>query len=200
MNEILFDIGSITGSLSVERRISYIDGITSMLIWALVPLVFSYLSAKSMKVRRLLDGTPTILIQNGKIIEKNLKRAKLTINDLLEELRVKDAFNIADVEFALLETNGKVSVLKKSSNQTAVNSDSKTTANIQGLYANVIIDGKIMKNNLKLLEKNESWLLNELKKNNIFSVENVLLACCDTSGFLHIDRKNNDPQVFSVLQ
>jgi uncharacterized membrane protein YcaP (DUF421 family) len=109
-------IGSIAGSLSVERKISFIDGITSMLIWALVPLLFSYLSAKSMKARRLLDGTPTILIQNGKIIEKNLKKVKLTVNDLLEELRVKDAFNIADVEFALLETNGKVSVLKKSQN------------------------------------------------------------------------------------
>lgn len=193
-------IGSIAGSLSVERRISYIDGITSMLIWALVPLVFSYLSAKSMRARKLLDGTPTILIQNGKIVEKNLKKVKLTINDLLEELRVKDAFNIADVEFALLETNGKVSVLKKSPNQPTANSGSKASAKAQGLYANVIIDGKIMKENLSLLDKNESWLLSELKKSNILTPESVLLACCDTSGVLHIDRKNNDPQVFNVLQ
>ena len=193
-------IGSIAASLSVDQRISFIDGITSMMIWTLVPLVFSYLSAKSIKTRRLLDGTPTILIQNGKIIEKNLTKTKLTINDLLEELRVKDVFNIADVEFALLETNGKISVLKKSSNQTTANSDLKAPVDHQGLCANVIIDGKIMKNNLKLLEINEIWLLNELKKNNILSVKNVLLACYDTSGFLHIDIKNNDPQVFNVLQ
>ena len=126
-------IGSIAASLSVDQRISFIDDITSMIIWTLVPLVFSYLSAKSIKTRRLLDGTPTILIQNGKIIEKNLTKTKLTINDLLEELRVKDVFNIADVKFALLETNGKISVLKKSSNQTVANSNLKTPVHHQGL-------------------------------------------------------------------
>lgn len=106
-------IGSIAAMLSLNRSISYVDGISSMMIWAAFPLVLSFIPSGSMRGRRLLDGTPTILIQDGKIIEKNLAKAKFTINDLLEELRIKDAFNIADVEFSLLETSGKVSVSKK---------------------------------------------------------------------------------------
>jgi uncharacterized membrane protein YcaP (DUF421 family) len=171
-----------------------------MIIWALFPLVFSFLAIHSMWARRLLDGTPTILIQNGKIIEKNLLKAKLTINDLLEELRGKDVFSIADVEFALLETNGKISVLKKPSKQTVTNADLKIPADNQGLCANVIIDGKIMLSNLKLLGKDESWLLKELKKSKISAVEDVLLACCDAEGSLHIDMKNQDPPVLNILQ
>lgn len=193
-------IGSIAGALSVEKNISWIDGITSMVIWSLFPLGFSFWAAHSMWARRLLDGTPTILIQNGKIVEKNLVKAKLTINDLLEELRIKDVFNIADVEFALLETNGRISVFKKQSKQPVTNSDLKIPVDYQGLCANIIIDGKIMRNNLSLINKDEQWLLKELKKINVVSVEEVLLACYDASGSLHIDRKNQDPSILNVLQ
>jgi uncharacterized membrane protein YcaP (DUF421 family) len=193
-------IGSIAAMLSLDRSISYVDGISSMIIWAAFPLVLSLIASRSMRGRRLLDGTPTILIQDGKIIEKNLSKAKFTINDLLEELRIKDAFNIADVEFALLETSGKVSVLKKSPNQPVTKSDLEIPSNYQGLCANVIIDGKIMTQNLSFLKINETWLLNEIEKNNIHTVKDVLLASYDTNGVLHIDMKSHDPQAFDVLQ
>lgn len=181
-------IGSIAASISIDRRIVFSEGIISMVTWGIIPLLLSFISVHSIWGRRLLDGTPTILIQHGKIIEKNLRKAKLTINDLLEELRIKDVFNIADVEFALFETNGKISVLKQS--------DSKA----QGLCANIIIDGKIMKNNLELINKNELWLMNELKKQSVFNVEEVLLACYDMNGCLNIDLKNQDPPIMNVLQ
>lgn len=193
-------IGSVAAMLSLDRSISYAEGITSMVVWAAFPILFSFISAKSMRGRKLLDGTPTILIQNGKIIEKNLAKAKFTINDLLEELRIKDAFNIADVEFALLETSGKISVLKKSPKQSGGNSDLEAPINNQSLCANVIIDGKIMVKSLSLLKINETWLMNELEKNNIHTVKDVLLASYDTNGILHIDMKGHDPQVFNVLQ
>ncbi|MBE6830143.1 MAG: DUF421 domain-containing protein [Ruminococcaceae bacterium] len=193
-------IGSISGALSVEPGITFAEGFTGMIIWGAFPLILYFFSAKSMRARGLLDGKPSILIQNGKIIEKNLRKTKLTLNDLLEELRVKDIFNIEDVEFALLETNGKVSVLKKPEKQTVTNSDLKIKAEYQGLCANVILDGSIMKKNLELLGKSETWLLRELEKQNVRDSEDVLLASCDQNGSLHVDLKNQDPPLFSVLQ
>ncbi len=191
-------IGSIAAELSVQN-VLLSEGIVSMIIWASFPLIFSYVAAKSMRVRRLLDGTPTILIQNGKIIEKNLHKAKFTINDLLEELRIQGAFNIDDVEFALLETSGKMSVLKKSKKQTVTISDLNLKENYQGLCANLIIDGKLMQQNIALLNKSEEWLTNELKKRNISSVADVLLACIDSNGDFHIDLKNQDPTIYNFL-
>lgn len=193
-------IGSIAAAMSVDKRISIRDGITSMIIWALFPIVFSFISIHSMNARRLLDGTPTILIQNGKIIEKNLRKSKFTVNDLLEELRMKDAFDILDVEFAILETSGKLSVLKKAAKQPLTPTDMNLQLPNQSICANVIIDGKLMIENVKKLNKDELWLKNELIKNNVHSEKDVLLASCDTNGVLHIDRKNADPDDFNIFQ
>lgn len=192
-------IGSVAAELSVEKGVSIPEGIVSMIIWAAFPLILSFIAAKSMRARRLLDGTPTILIQNGKIIEKNLQKVKFTVNDLLEELRIQGAFNIADVEFALLETGGKMSVLKKAKYQTATVSDLNLKETYQGLCANLIIDGKLMHQNIALLDKGEEWVISELKKRNISSVADVLLACVDSNGEFHIDLKNQNPIVYNVL-
>lgn len=185
-------IGSIAAAMSVERNIFVADGIVSMVVWALFPITFSFISLHSMGLRRLLDGTPTVLVQGGKIIEKNLCKTKFTVNDLLEELRMKDVFNIADVDTVILETSGKLSVLKKPSPPT----------DAQGgvICANVIIDGKWMLENMKQIHVDEQWLAEELRKNNICSVSDVLLATCDVNCVLHIDRKNADPDDIAVFQ
>jgi uncharacterized membrane protein YcaP (DUF421 family) len=110
-------IGSISGGLAVDPSVNYIKGITGLIIYALFPIILSLLSLKNYKFRKLLDGKPTILVNKGQIVEENLKKTKLTINDVLEECRLKNAFDIADVEFAILETSGKVSIELKSANQ-----------------------------------------------------------------------------------
>ncbi len=158
-------IGSIAAAMSVDKRISVINGIASMIIWALFPIVFSFISIHSMTARRLLDGTPTVLIQNGKIIETNLKKSKFTLNDLLEELRLKDVFNIKDVDYAILETSGKLSVSKKT-----------LPTQKQSVCINFIIDGNLMGKNMKKMNVDEIWLNAELRKNNIFSVRDVVAA------------------------
>lgn len=193
-------IGSIAGALSVEKDISFLDGITSMVIWTAFPIAFFQITSHTMKGKQLYEGSPSILIQNGKIIEKNLKKTKISVNDLLEELREKDVFNIEDVEFALFETNGKVSVLKKSSKQNPASSEPNIQNGKSGLTANVIIDGKVLKKNLQLLNLDENWLKDELRKKQINSPQDVLLACVDSEGSLYIDRKNQDPEPFDVLQ
>ena len=193
-------IGSVAGALSVEQHVSIQDGITSMIVWALFPIAFSFISMHSITARRLLDGTPKILIQSGKIIEKNLKSVNFTVNDLLEELRVKNVFNIADVEFAVLETDGELSVLKKAFKQPLTPADMNFPSAEQGIVANVIIDGKLMKENMAQWNIDERWLLLELKKNHISSAQDVLLACCDMKKVLHIDKKNADPDDLNIFQ
>lgn len=191
-------IGNIAAAVSIDPQISFQNGIISMIIWALFPFLFYYISKKSFFGRRLLDGIPTILVQNGKIIEKNLNVVKFTVNDLLEELRLKDIFNLEDVEYAILETNGKVSVLKKSDKQTVTASQMNISTEYQGINAIIILDGHFMEANLSLSNLDKAWVYYELKKHNINSEKDVLIATY-VNGTLHIDRKNSDPKVLSVL-
>ncbi len=193
-------IGSIAGQFAISNTIPYLNGIVSLTIWAMVPILISYVSLKSLGARKILDGASTILVQNGKIIEDNIRKTKLNMNDIFEELRVKGAFNVADVEFAILETNGKVSVQLKSQKQPVTPSDLSIPTQYKGLSANLILDGEIRYENLKLVELDETWLMNELKKAKVTSPSEVLLASLDTMGQLHIDKKNSDPVPLNVFE
>ena len=186
-------IGSIAAALSVDKTITYSHGIISLLIWGLIPLA-------DIRARRRLDGVPTLLVQNGKILEDNLKKEKYHVNDLLEELRLKGVFNIADLNFAILETSGQISVQLKPEKQPVTVSDLNLSATRQGLCANLIIDGKILYQHLKLVNRDEIWLREELKKQNIEDVGQVLLASMDGSGNLYIDVKDDQVKEFNVLK
>ena len=137
-----------------------------------------------------MDGIPIILIKNGRFIEGALKKAKLTVNDLLEECRQKDVFDIAEIEFAILETTGKLSILLKSANQPLTLKDMNIDATYKGLCASVVIDGKIIENHLQMINLDRNWLLSELAKNGIDNHEDVLFAYVDNSGNLVVHPKN----------
>jgi uncharacterized membrane protein YcaP (DUF421 family) len=186
-------IGSVAASMSVENNINYHDGLTALFTWGLFAYLVAYLSVKSIWARRFFDSTPTILIQNGEILEKNMRKEKININDFLEELRIKNVFDVSDIEFAILETNGEVSVQLKSQKRPLTPEDMNIPTSYEGLTANLIIDGKIMKSNLKLVNLDEIWLTNELSKRKIYSVKEVVLASLNTKGQLYIvirDRKS----------
>lgn len=188
-------IGSIAEEIATDDISEIHIPIISIIIFALFPIILSHISMKSYYARKLLDGVPTILVQNGKIIEKNIRKAKLTVNDLLELLRGKDAFNIADVEFAILETNGKLSVQLKASKVAVTLDDLNIITNFKGVSTNIIVDGDIITSNLDFLNKDKKWLNDELKKQNVASYKDVLLASIDNNNVIHIDRKNSDPIV-----
>lgn len=183
-------IGSIAAAFSVDKRITYSEGIISLIIWAMLSIFIAYLSLKNLKARKLLEGELTILIENGRIIEENLRKERFNINDLVEELRMKGVFNISDVEFALLETSGRVSIKLKSQKLPVTPSDIGIPTNYQGLSTNLIIDGEIIKNNLMYVKLDETWLTNELGKRGINSAKEVLLASLDTEGNLYVSLKN----------
>jgi uncharacterized membrane protein YcaP (DUF421 family) len=192
-------IGSIAATFAVDDSIGYIKGITGMIIYALFPIFLSYVSLKSYLGRKILDGIPIILIQNGKILENGLKKTKMNINDLLEECRLKNVFNIADIEFAILETCGKLSIQLKSSNQPLTPKDMNIQTQYKGLCVNLIIDGKILDDHLGIINKDIKWLNTELQRQGIKSSSDVLLAYLDSSDVLNTYLKNNDTTVSPIL-
>ena len=153
-------------------------------------IVLSYVSFKSFKGRKILDGTPVILIKNGKILNANLKKTKLTVNDLLEECRQKNVFDISMIEFAILEASGRLSVLNKSQNRNLTPRDMQISTGYEGLCVNVVIDGVVIRDSLAAIGLDMEWLKAELFNLGISHYGDVLLAYVDSVGGLHVHRKN----------
>lgn len=192
-------IGSIAAQSAVDPAIHYTEGIVGSIIFTLFSIVLSIISTKSYKGRKMLDGTPTVLIENGKIIENGLKKTKLNVNDLLEECRLKNAFDIAEIEFAILETSGKLSVLLKSANQPLTPKDMNIASSYKGLCVNVIIDGKIIDSQLQMIKRDNNWLNKELTKQNIKNCSDILLGYVDNTGVLNLHLKNVDSTITPIL-
>lgn len=190
-------IGSIAASFAIDPFVNYVKGLTAMLIYSAFLLIFSYISLKSYKARKFLDGVPLVLIQNGVVIEENLKKSKLTVNDFLEECRLKNAFNISDIEFAIFETSGKLSVQMKSSKLSA--KDMNIPVADKGLCVNVIIDGQISLKSLQSAGKSQQWLTDELKNQNIFNPKDVLLAYVDIGGKLYVHMKKPPIHIIKMM-
>ena len=182
-------IGSIAAEYAVVRSIQLVEGFTALVVFTLFSITLSHIGMKSYKGRKILDGTPAILVENGKIIEDNLRKVKLNINDLLEECRQKNIFDIDEVEFAVLETSGRLSVQAKSQNRPLTPKDMQIPTAYEGMCANVVIDGKVIEEHLRAINLDTSWLHKELSNQNIVNYTDVLLAYVDTAGVLHTHMK-----------
>lgn len=193
-------IGNFAAEMTTDLEIPYINGVLSVLIFGLVAYFVSYFTMKSIKLRRFFMGTPTMIIQNGKILIDNMRKVKLDINDLLEECRTDGYFDISEIEFALMEANGHISILPKGENLPVTIKDMNLKAQKQGLCANLIIDGKIMDENLKNVRKDEDWLKKELKVKGYKELDNILLATLDINEKLVIYEKNPGLEPFDVLE
>lgn len=196
---VSISIGSIAAAFAVDDSIGYIKGLTGMVVYSIFPILLSFVSLKSYFGRKVLDGIPTILIQNGKIVENGLKKAEMNINDLLEECRLKNVFDIAAIEFAIMETSGKLSIQLKSSNQPLTPKDMNILTRYKGLCINLIVDGEILEDHLKTIGKDINWLNTELHSKGIKSSADVLLAYMDSSDVLNTYLKNSDPPVTPIL-
>ncbi|MDD4335664.1 MAG: DUF421 domain-containing protein [Desulfotomaculaceae bacterium] len=167
-----------------NTEVPLLFGLFPIFTLIVVQVAMSYLSLKSERARGIICGTPSVLIENGKIIEKELVRLRYNINDLLEQLRVKNIPNIADVEFAILETGGQLSVIPKSQKRPVVPEDLNLPTKYEGLPVTLIIDGLVFRKNLDKLNLNEEWLRSELHKFGVKSVKEILFAHLDTEGKL----------------
>ncbi|HBC92301.1 MAG TPA: hypothetical protein DCZ10_05195 [Pelotomaculum sp.] len=169
--------------------IPLLSGLLPILTLLVAEVTLSYISLKNVKARGVICGTPVVLIEGGKIIEKELQRARFNINDLLEELRSKNFPNISDVEFAILETSGHLSVIPKSQKRPLVPQDLNLPTQYEGLPLTLVIDGQIMDKNLQKARLDSVWLKSELEKFGINSFKDVLFASLDTEGKLFYQAK-----------
>ena len=193
-------IGNFAAEMTINVESQYANGLTAILVFGLIAYLVSYLTMKSIVLRRFFIGTPTILIQNSKIVEKNLKKVKFDINDLLETCRVNGYFDLSQIEYALMEANGEVSILLKGEYNPVTIKDMKLRASKQELVANIIIDSKIMHNNLKNMKKDNAWLEQELKIKGYKTLDNILLATLDNNDKLVVYERNNHDKVHNVLE
>lgn len=193
-------IGNFAAEMTTDLEIPYINGLISVFIFGLVAYLVSVLTMKSIKLRRFFMGTPTMIIQNGKILIDNMRKVKLDINDLLEQCRVNGYFDIGEIEYALMEANGNLSILPKGENQPVTIKDMNLKVKKQGLVANLVIDGKVMPNNIKNIKKDENWLRKELKVKGYEDLENIILVTFDINEKLVIYEKNSGLEPFNVLE
>lgn len=171
-------IGSIAAEMATALEDDYLKPLTAMIVYALFSTLVSYLTCKSIKFRRLMEGNTILLFQNGKIFYKNLLKAKIDVDEFLSMCRVQGYFDLEDVFTIFLEPNGKLSILPKVDNRPVNTKDLNLSPNQNYPLANVIIDGKIMERNLKLTGKNMKWIDKQLANYSI-ELKDVLLATCD---------------------
>lgn len=183
-------IGSIAADISLDIEKNLIAGIISLAIFSLSGVLVTYLTLKNMNLRRFLCGVPTILIENGKIIEKNLYKEGIDLNDLQEEARQNGYFDLSKVNYAVLETSGKVSFLAKAREEPVTKGDMKVKAKDESLSANLIIDGTLLEKNLEQMKKDKSWLEKELNNRGYKDNKNILLMTLDNNGKITIYDKN----------
>lgn len=186
-------IGSIAATLSVQVNENTLATLVGMIIWTGLAILLGILGIHNVWIRKVVEGEATVVVENGKILEENLKKIRISIDELISELRTQGVFNIADVEFAMFEPGGKISVLKKSQKQPITPSDLNLPTQYEGLPTNLIMDGVILYDALKSLNLSKAWLYHQLGKQNIHNVVEVSLAQLDTKGNLYVDLKGDKP-------
>ena len=170
---IIADLAAVPMS---EVGIPLINGIIPIITLFIMEELLSYISMKSERARGLISGKPSILIERGTIIEDELRRIRYNINDLLEQLRLKNFSNVEDVSYAILETSGQLSVIPKEEIKPVTLKDMNLKAKTQHLPVTVIIDGRIISDNLYKTGLSNNWLADQLRKNSIKSSEDVFFA------------------------
>ena len=171
-----------------DSGIPITNGIISILGLLLMHLVISFLNVKSIKAREIICGKPTILIYRGKIDEKVLKKERFTINELEERLRGNNIYNLGDVEYAILETSGQVTVIQKPEKRNTIPEDFNIIPDYEGIPYDLVVDGKIMEKNLQAIGKNYQWLKKQVEKFNM-KPEEALIVTYDAKGQIFCQKK-----------
>lgn len=182
-------MGSIVVYAIVDNDFTSLSAITALITLAVLTIITSYLHIKSYRVRKIVDSEPITLVENGVIVDENMKKIRLTINELMMKLREKNAFSLADVEFAIMEADGQVTVLPKADKKPLTPNDIKIKATDAGLTRDIIIYGNIMKENLSAVGLDMNWLKAQLGSQNIRDESEVFYAGLDNTNKLQISKK-----------
>lgn len=192
-------MGSIAAEMATSLDTGFEKPLVAMIVYALVSLLLSTISSKSIKARRMLEGAPLVLLNNGEIYRHNLRKAKIDVSELLVQCRINGYFDISKLQTAILEGNGKISFLQKATDRPLTPADVQLSPQQDYMVANVILDGKVMDENLRHTGKDEKWLLDQIRGQGAKRIEDVLLASCDSNNKLQVYLKDNQKEAEDVL-
>lgn len=181
-------IGSIAGSMTTDLSSMAWPHWVGLFTWITAGLAIDFLTTKSRTAAIYIEGEPVIIIMNGKILEKNMRKLRYTASNLQQQLRCKDIFDISEVQFAVLEANGELSVLKNPGLQSVTKNDMNIPPVNTGIGIDLIYDGIVVDLNLKQINHDRRWLKSELKKQGVNDTSEVFLATYEASGTLYIDK------------
>ncbi len=183
---MISDLASIPMS---HTSIPLINGVIPILTLIFTEAVLSFFDLKSRKFRKFLSGTPVVLIRNGKVLEEELKRLRVNVDDLMETLRFNGNFDIKEIEYAIFETNGNLSVIPKADIKPLTPKDIEKKSQYKGVPFLLICDGIVNENALKAYEKDTKWLKKQLGAKGIKNVSDVLLAGVDDNGKFYLQKR-----------
>lgn len=186
-------IGSIASEMVVLEDFQDIyRPLTGMIIYTLFTIILSALSRQSLKFRHFIEGNPITLYENDQIDSTALNKAKLDVNELLMQLRIQGYFDLSQIDKVILETNGNISVFPKVKYRPAIVDDLPMKPKKEKPSLSLVINGQILKDQLKLIEKDETWLMSQLKVQGIQSYKELLLVLCDQDNNISIYRKSKE--------
>ncbi len=186
-------IGSIASELSVNLDSKGLVHFIGLATWAALTLLFQWMVTKNRRLAKVIEGEPVVVVQNGKIFYNNLRLLRHRVDDMLVQMRQMKVFDISEVEFAILETNGTLTVQKKSQFQPVTPNDMNLPTAYQGLPTELIVEGTVIEQNLKQVNLDKTWLANELRARGIASPKEVGLASLNTQGELYISSYRDQP-------
>jgi uncharacterized membrane protein YcaP (DUF421 family) len=184
-------IGSIAAMTATDKNVKMSNGIVSLLVWSVLTILISKITLKNIKLRLLIDSEPLLIIDKGKVIYKNMKKARYNMGDLLMQLRDKDVFYITDVEIAILEPDGKLSVLKKAEQTAITVGDMNIKKPKTGMMVDLVLDGNILSEHLLLIQKDETWVSAQLKARNINNIKDVVFAGIQADEQIYVVTKDS---------
>ncbi len=184
---MIADLASVPMS---DTGIPIFNGIIPIIGLLIMQMFISFINMRSIYIRSIISGKPTILIYRGRIDEKALKKEKITLNELQERLRQDGTFTIGDVEYAILETSGQLTVIPKPEKRTVIPEDLGITPEYEGVPYDLVLDGKIMSKNLQTIGKDYNWLKKQVEKFKI-KPEEALIVTYDGKGQIFCQKKEN---------
>lgn len=174
-----------------DTGIPLIHGLIPILTLMFLEIFLSYITLKSRRVRKIVCGTASVLIQHGEVMEEELRRQRFNLDDLMEELRLSGYLNIFEIEYAILENSGVLSIIPKSANSPVTRKDLNLSVKEVELPVALVLDGELSDYNLKYIGKDKKWLLNKLNEHKINKIEDTFIAMIGSNGELFVQRRDN---------
>jgi uncharacterized membrane protein YcaP (DUF421 family) len=192
-------IGSIASEATIDLSSRAWPHFVGLLSWSLLAYLMQCVTLKWRYLAKVIEGEPVIVIMSGKIMENVLRKMKFRVSDVLELLRNQGIFDLNEVDYAILEPNGSLSVLKKPEYLPLTPKDMNIEVKPSGISTELVYDGKLIEENLKQMNKDKKWLMNKLKKHGIKDVSEVFLVTLNDAGSLYVDKyKDNIKKVKDI--